>query len=593
MDKWTNDSFLKKKGVTGEGLIFFYQRWSELLNSKTLDSYQYQILNTHVALIELLEVINGIHDDKIHIANLTDCINETLILLQNDDILNVNAIGLKNRLLHHLGSSKNKKLNEATHRLKYQIQYCLAQIDSFYLDWIFIILKDAISENNFELIDKYSSYLVSECIYIGWSVKTLYNLRNIFEDTTPFDEKWVNFINKIKSDPQDFQFNFKFEQAKGIAPEDMAKLREQELNGLEILLGSEIISNNPQIPALSSKISAEHFYIVCNGSGYDVQSTVLQALEKINHELNIFAFYKIIAPWLLKVPIIVVIESDRVTNLNISTLFEVNDYVDNSIKIFQTAQRVLNNGNLSKDTYNKLQGTFLYYNLAQLSFFQEVKFLNLWVALESFVRTGQHDSIITHIKEIIPPLICVRFFYRLFRNFAADCERCNIQIENSLGGVIDYESESKTEMVAELISIFKDAVLFQKLHQKCESNSLLKYRCIELKVKINNLENIANTLKNHNLKITWHLQRLYRVRNEITHSAYFSNKSIISYIKNLSEYLSIIVTEVIFQLDKGIYSCIEEVFEALVDNYKIVEDILETKCTYDIDLLKDGVIDVI
>ena len=52
----SNDSRLRQKNVDNK-YIFFFQRWQELLESRTLDMYQYNILNTYVACVELIDVI--------------------------------------------------------------------------------------------------------------------------------------------------------------------------------------------------------------------------------------------------------------------------------------------------------------------------------------------------------------------------------------------------------------------------------------------------------------------------------------------------------------------------------------------------------
>lgn len=55
----SNDSRLRQKNVDNK-YIFFFQRWQELLESRTLDMYQYNILNTYVACVELIDVIEKI-----------------------------------------------------------------------------------------------------------------------------------------------------------------------------------------------------------------------------------------------------------------------------------------------------------------------------------------------------------------------------------------------------------------------------------------------------------------------------------------------------------------------------------------------------
>jgi hypothetical protein len=124
----------------------------------------------------------------------------------------------------------------------------------------------------------------------------------------------------------------------------------------------------------------------------------------------------------------------------------------------------------------------------------------------------------------------------------------------------------------------------------CNINHLLHYRCQEIKKQIKNGQNISETLKDHFKKVSWHLQRLYRFRNGIVHAAHFSAKPILTYIKNLREYISILIIEVVYQFDKFDYTHIEEVFAAIEDNYFAIVDVFEQNCRYDLDILIDGLL---
>ena len=53
---FNNAKLSRYKGINDE-YIFFVQRWSEILESKTLDMYQYNILNSCAACDELFEVV--------------------------------------------------------------------------------------------------------------------------------------------------------------------------------------------------------------------------------------------------------------------------------------------------------------------------------------------------------------------------------------------------------------------------------------------------------------------------------------------------------------------------------------------------------
>ena len=99
----SNDYRLQQRHVD-EKYIFFYQRWQELLESRTLDMYQYNILNSCVACIELSDVIektmSGLLTSRI---NVDDCKEEALTIVRCDQILEKHNRPLKNLLLRILG----------------------------------------------------------------------------------------------------------------------------------------------------------------------------------------------------------------------------------------------------------------------------------------------------------------------------------------------------------------------------------------------------------------------------------------------------------------------------------------------------------
>jgi len=582
---------LQKKGLSSIGEMFFFQLWSELLNVNTLDSYQYNILNSHMSLLELLDVITGLRHNNVHISNLQDCMKESLKIIKEDDILEEHAKHIKNRLIHHLSKTIKKNENTALLRLRFQIQHALKQIEKPYLFWLLDSTKIAIKVDDNEKIHKCLQSLVSESIGIGFSSKYLYRLRDLFENNNTFEEKWDSFSKAITSGKKKFWFLFKLEITQKLGLKEIINLKDLNLDlfiGKELLLYKFNKANN-----LNYVIGINDYYFVCELEAYDSHSAFFEGFKKISYEINYVSFYRILEPWLSKIPKVIIIEeNNHAYNYDASHLFEIHDYVDTSLKLFQVAKNVLKNKTIEPETITKLQGAFLYGNLSRTSLFQEVKFLNLWVALESFVKTGQHESIIEHLKQIIPAALCVRYYYRILRNFAEDCKRCDVQLEGLDGTVINLE-ESKTKVAEDLLKLLRDETKFKELEKKCEVNCLLNFRIYEIKQLIEDGPSVAKRLKEHHKKINWHLQRLYRVRNSISHSAYFSTRPLSTYIKNLSEYLSIVVTEVLHQLNKNQYSCIEEVFEALVDNHNVIVDIFETDCIYDLSLLIDGTLDVL
>lgn len=52
----SNDKILLANGID-EKYIYFYQVWQELLDPRTLDVYQYRVMNSFTALSEIQSVI--------------------------------------------------------------------------------------------------------------------------------------------------------------------------------------------------------------------------------------------------------------------------------------------------------------------------------------------------------------------------------------------------------------------------------------------------------------------------------------------------------------------------------------------------------
>lgn len=75
-------------------------------------------------------------------------------------------------------------------------------------------------------------------------------------------------------------------------------------------------------------------------------------------------------------------------------LYATHDYIDSSGRIFEDTCQIFEN----RDNYTireKLQGSFGYTNISRVSLFQEEKYMNLWVALESLARTSMYSNIIS------------------------------------------------------------------------------------------------------------------------------------------------------------------------------------------------------
>ena len=143
--------------------------------------------------------------------------------------------------------------------------------------------------------------------------------------------------------------------------------------------------------------------------------------------------------------------------------------------------------------------------------------------------------------------------------------------------------------------VFRTPELYQQLLEKSKVNALLKYRTEVIYEMLNNIKVLKNKVKNHHDRVEWQIQRLYRIRNEIAHSALQNETSLIIYIEHLYDYLSTYITEIVTSITFGREGTIEETLSKIRDNYDIFIlfiDQGENKLIED-KVLKTGIIDLI
>ena len=151
--------------------------------------------------------------------------------------------------------------------------------------------------------------------------------------------------------------------------------------------------------------------------------------------------------------------------------------------------------------------------------------------------------------------------------------------------------------MSQLLSIFRGNN-YSELDTRCQVSDLLKYRCNEIFACVNNDQIFISHIKSHYQTVRWHLDRLYRIRNEIAHSAVAQQMTIIRYTEHLYDYLSTYISESIrFAAEKNIMNW-EEITVAINNNYSeflyiASEKSIKDKKTFLQKLWNSGIMDYI
>lgn len=602
----SNNSKLLHNKIDPE-VFFMYQRWQELLDSRTLDMYQYNILNTCVSCNELYDVISKtISGLIISRQNIDDAKAEALEIIKNDDVLQKHNAALYNALLRIVSlkiesKQKNDNIEDKTssfftslNRLKYGLNSPIRILNEKYMNYLLIETKnDVISRNN-KATEQHISMIVSQCINNGWSIKGLQPIVTCFEGEDKFEAKWEKFCRSINPTPNklfNIYYSVRIETKPGLSAQ-MARDVITSL-GLNLKSGFDITSEmTEEFKDLYSKLKSDKYYIVVETHATDHDSAALSAINKLHRNLSVAAFFNTIDPWIANSSQIVAFSAADKTarSYKITDVFKTYDYVDSTNNVFDDTRNILVN-NKKIIVMNRLNAAFSYTNLSRSSLFQETKYISLWIAFESVMRTGQYNDIISHIKQVLPEILAIRYFYRIIRNFSEDCIRCGYKYDSTLD--IKMENTDKKALVTKLITIFRSEELYPILESHCQCNDLLAYRCKQISEILSNTQLIINKLEHYVKKIRWHIQRLYKIRNEITHSAFQDDKSLTIYIEHLFAYLSQLISEVVFYVEHKNVNSVEEAYSVIMENYKTYLELLRAEYFSNSDVLPNGIINII
>lgn len=322
----SNDRHLTYKGINDQ-FIYFYQRWQELLDHRTVDMYRYNILNSNVACLELVDVIektiSGLHTSR---QNIDDAKAEALAILKQDDVLSKYNKPLHNTLLRIIGSKiESKSKNESSddkssgfyisiNRLKFQLMTPSRILQENYLNYLLQEIKVDIEEGNIPQMERHMSLLVSQCINNGWSARGLFQLSKLFEGRgATLEEKWREFSHKLTAQQRgafEVYFGINIETRRGIDPESVRSII-QSL-GMMVQKGVKIINEDPDRSNLCNKLDSTKYYIVVFVNATDLHSATLSAINQLNKKLSVATFYNTVSPWIAN--------SSQIVTLNFESL---------------------------------------------------------------------------------------------------------------------------------------------------------------------------------------------------------------------------------------------------------------------------------
>lgn len=421
---------------------------------------------------------------------------------------------------------------------------------------------------------------------MGWFVKALSTKADTLKQEPARSKGIDSFLFKlIKAQKQNFSvfapFRLKVIPKDGKSKEEYreAVIRHLSSFGIEVKTGIEIEGFCVGIEKAELKDTQQ--YMVVQTQAYDVFSAAHFSIIGLSEVLNTLSFFTAIESWSVSDISLIVYntQSPYTKSLKATDVYRTYEYLDSSSKVYERAERIISpKGHCGHPLRQKLLSSFSYANLSRASMALEEKYMNIWIAIESLCRSDAQETIIDSILTLVPNALCLRYLYRLVRNFVEDCSRCDVEFVFSTKS-IDMKMGDKDRLVTETIAVFRDTTLQPELEEKCRCNSLLHQRYQEMFQILTDPQTLIDKVEKHHTTVRWHLNRLYRVRNEIAHSGVLQEISAIRYTEHLYDYLATLVSEVTRFSAANATGSLGEIFSLINDNYMEFYDLSRAKQT--------------
>lgn len=550
-----------------EGLLFFAQIVDEMLFDYTLDSYKPLALNSRLLCIECFETIEEVKNGYIPQKSLQSVIEELKWSLSRD--LAAEAMfGAKFKLYVEKLKPTEIKLNELDNIVSF---FYTSFRGRKYLEKIIELLSQLIIEGKQKnKIKALANSFISELINYGYNPNYIY-YQNFHFFFNPTKREKI----EVSSIIEDFFKIFDFERKEftvvfigGIIFRNF----KDTLNSFNIV----VTKNYNCFSGLSedkgfekSRKNNESFIICSKVNALDHHSARTQAEDLIGQISGIFNFYHHkVKPEILDKTVVCRIEDNYVVIIDKPTKSILKAKFDESpADAAKSVDETLTNLKLSGESTYRFARSIDLHSAALSTNALENQLLDLWAALETLLPKSleSNKDRIVQICDALIPFLQLNYAHKQLNQLLKDMLSWDkTKTLDVLGKIPNAEDLSDLEKIAAFVSLESSLDLRKEIYTELENYPLLKNRLYSLHETFKSTEAIEKLLKTHEIKINWHLRRIYRIRGLIVHSGkYPSYTSIL--IENLHTYLDLFLNKLIdLAINKKISTIEQAVFETQI-----------------------------
>ncbi len=506
---------------------FFAACWHNLVHAYSLDSYRVRAMNPENGLRELQRMLAppaGADDLAIVASELTGLLKADPLLQQPPfteataellDLLPSNKDAAKQH------ESKKPLILAFSRELLRDVheKYVAASLGT--LERMLITDVNAIPVNKrFDTIHAVTGNLLSTLLDRGASIESLFQLyRQVICGAKPerpyvFAKKFSLLAKLITQAPKNFRVIFTIDNVSNPStfPSQI---------GL-VTFNAEPPQLSAPKPSVARYLGAQskRLYAQIEVETNDYRTAGTEAYSTINNVLDLVRFeYE---RERLQLPEeFVISDSGHAENYRI---FPIPKVVPNPVALvdndglqgfIESVNELMINPGFQEDGRSRVQSAFRLYRTGADAHVFENKLISWWTAIEYLVKGSNNSSGIGKaVEDTLVPVLCLGYIRKLLISFRSALVDVKAQITDPTGQPIHLKELSPDG----LFTVFKDPAQHQALLQSA-TDPFLKHKLEAFLDALSTPKKTLALLKNHEQRLRWHVQRLYRARCDIVHSA--------------------------------------------------------------------------
>jgi len=531
-----------------DGFLYFVQRIVEMLDYHTIDIYRAPLMNTPRLIMEYLKIANGAAKS----FHLDEVFHEFKDTFASDAVIQYKWG--EDRIRQILD-----KLNREEQNRKTTMEYLAHAIGSYYLAWAKEYALHIVVQNTKKSrIEQAIRCLVPEIIKCGYSREEIfYTARELLSDEINPSTALNDFLDHFDCKKKKFTVYFQLSQR-------MLQFKETLHNRLGVIFEDDGSFN---------KLDAREKYCVGkleNIKAFDAVNAANQAVEI----LELFtAFYQYFGDY--SVPLIykyflVVADDGKERTVMVNRGKYTSIEGENPPQMAEIAEMVVTQlVSSARCSIAKLKQIADLHNRAISNNGLENGFLNLWSIMEMICVSEPDKSKIDQVKNVTIPILKRDYLPCVFKDITDNLKHIigEEQIDQLLAEIA--EKGSKHLKLACFVLLPKYNEKFDSFVDRLVQYPVLRSRLLNLHDTCTKRKNLLNLIERYGKRVSWHLYRIYRARNVITHAGKRPND-----LKDIGEHLHAYVDslagEMIVKLSMGSLCHISNI---IVDSELQQEDI--------------------